>query len=226
MRVNVKEFLAEAGVTEDFYPGKRFVKSCRQEGQFKSHCVVFDWRNPEKIRIEVKPGLSGKTLAVEQLKEYPISFQSPTYVDIDVINDNAASAKDDDSEDETEGSKGKSGGGSKGQKNKTSLDNVRSMMNAFGDALAGKVPELGEVVEMVVMGTKLAKESFGNALTTLSKQIANAKVCGTELLARAGDFVTKYTPPSFLQPKGDEQASYKYDRNKNADIGMKMPSVS
>lgn len=223
MRVNVEEFLAEAGIEEKFYPGKRLVKSCRQEGQFKSHCVVFDWRNPDKIRIEVKPGLSGKTLAVEQIKHYPVSFQSPTFVDIEVINDNKTDEKED--EDEEKGSKGKSGGGSKGQKKGKSLSDVSSMISAFGEALEGKVPELGEVVQMMVMGVELAKESFENGMATLCKQIEHAKVCGTELLARASDMVTKYTPPSFLAAKGDEVATYSYDRERNADIGMKMGGI-
>jgi len=62
MQVNVKQFLEEAGITEAFYPGKRLVHSCRQPGEYKSHCVVLDWRNPDKIKIEVKAGLSGKDL--------------------------------------------------------------------------------------------------------------------------------------------------------------------
>lgn len=219
MRVNVAEFLSEAGIEEQFYPGKRLVKSCRQEGQFKSHCVVFDWRNPDKIRIEVKPGLSGKTLAVEQLKDYPVSFQSPTFVDIEVLNDN-------DDEDEEEKGSGKSGSSdSKGHKKTKSLSDMQSMISAFGEALEGKIPELGRVVDMVVMGTQLAKESFENGMSSLCQQIKSAKICCTELMAKASDLVTKYMPPSFLEAKGDETGTYKYDRERNADIGMKMPSV-
>ena len=106
MQVNVKEFLEESGITEAFYPGKRLVHSCRQPGEYKTHCVVLDWRDPDKIRIEVKAGMSGKNLTPDKLKYYPVSFQTPTYVDIEVINDN-------DDKDEEEG-KGKSSSGKGG----------------------------------------------------------------------------------------------------------------
>lgn len=215
MRVNVKEFLAESGVTEDIYPGKRYVHSCKQTGQFKSHCIVLDWRDPDKLRVEVKAGLSGRDLEPQKLKYYPVSFQAPTYVDVEFINDN------DEKEDE-EKSKGKASGGGGGKQPKKNLDDMKSMAaSAFGQAIEGKIPELGEIVEMVVLGTQIAKESFGAVMGEFAKQIQHAKISTTELLSRAGDFVTKYTPPSFMEAKGDEKAQYQYDREKNADIGYK-----
>ena len=217
MQVNVKEFLAEAGITEAFYPGKRLVHSCRQPGEYKSHCVVLDWRNPDKIRIEIKAGLSGKDLEPKKLKYYPVSFQTPTYVDIEVVNDN----KDDDKEEEEGKSSGKGGSGSKAPKKK-SLDDVKLMASqAFGSVMEGKIPELGKIVEMVVLGTKIAAEAYGNVMGKLAHGIAHAKVSTTDMLAQAGKFVTNYTPPAFMKPTGDEQATYKYDREKNADIGYK-----
>ena len=221
MQVNVKEFLEEAGIDEAFYPGKRLIKSCRQEGEYKSHCVVLDWRNPDKIRIEVKAGLSGKDLEPKKLKYYPVSLQTPTYVDIEVIED---VVNDNEEEDESQGKSSSSGGGGKSPK-KSLKDVTLSAAEAFGSAMEGKVPELGKIVDMVVMGTKIAAEGFGNVMAALANQINHAKISATELLARGGDFVTKYEPPSFLKPKGDETASYKYDREKNADIGYRGPSV-
>ena len=116
MRVNVKKFLEQAGVKEPFYPGKRLVHKMRQTGEYKSHCVVFDWRNPDQIRIEIKAGLSGRDLEPDALKYYPVSFQSPTYVNIDVVNDNALAliqggVVDDEDEEGAQGSSGKGGGG-------------------------------------------------------------------------------------------------------------------
>lgn len=216
MQLNVKQFLEEAGVTEAFYPGKKLVHSCRQPGEFKSHCVVLDWRNPDKIKIEVKAGMSGKDLEPARLKYYPVSFQTPTYVDIEVVNDN-----EDDKEDEEKGKASGKGGGSKGQKKK-SLQSMKSLASdAFGSVSEGKIPELGNIVEMVVMGTKIAQEAYGNAMGILAKGINQAKITTTEMLAKAGQFVTKYEPPSFMKPKGDEEASYVYDREKNADIGYR-----
>lgn len=211
MRVNVKEFLEQSGITEAFYPGKRLVHKMRQTGEYKSHCVVLDWRNPEKIRIEVKAGLSGKDLEPSKLKYYPVCFQAPTYVDLEIVNDN-----DEDEGEESTGRSGKGGGG--GKQPKKSLKDVSS---AFGSAMQGAVPELGKIVEMVVLGKEIAKEAYGQVMAELSHQIEHLKISATDMLAKASDLVTRYTPPSFMKPKGDEQVKYKYDRNKNADIGFK-----
>ena len=216
MQVNVKEFLKESGIAEAFYPGKRLVHSCRQPGQYKSHSVVFDWRDPDRIKIEVKAGLSGKDLEPEKLKYYPVCFQTPTYIDIELVNDNR------DDEDEEQG-RGSGSGGSGGKKPAAKkLEDVKLMAtDAFGSASAGKIPELGKIVEMVVLGTEIAREAYANVMSKLAHGLAHAKVSTTDMLAQAGAFVTKYTPPAFMKPTGDEQATYRYDREKNADIGYK-----
>ncbi len=210
MQVNVQQFLDDAGVKEPFYPGKRIVLPCAQTGEFKSHCVVLDWRVPEKIRLEIKPGLSGKDLEPQKLKNYPVSLQMPTYVEIEVINDN----KSDEEEGEEEGKSSSGKGGSGGQK-------MKLMASAFGEVVDGKIPALGKIVEMVIMGSEIAAEAFGEVLTQLTKQINQAKVSTTALLAQAGKMITKVMPPSFMAPKGDETVTYKYDQEKNADIGFR-----
>ena len=216
MKVNVKQFLEESGITEPFYPGKRLVHALQQAGDFKSHCVVLDWRDPAKIRIEVKAGLSGKDLEPSKLKYYPVMFQTPTYVDIEVVNDNRSE------EEEEEGkSSSSSSSGSGGLKKKSLSDSKLKAFSAFGSVVEGKVPELGKILEMVVMGTKIAAEAYGAAMGKLAQGIAHMKVSTTDMLANAGKFVTKYTPPAFMKPSGDETAVYKYDREKNADIGYK-----
>lgn len=218
MKMNVKEFLQEAGVTEPFYPGKRLVHACRQPGEFKSHCVVLDWRHPEKIRMEVKAGLSGRDFDAKELKNYPLSFQMPTYVDIEVLNDNKDKKED---EEEGKSTQGSQGGG--GKQPKKSLSDMKSLASsAFGGVAEGtNVPMLGKIVEMVVMGKKIAAEAYGNVMGVFAKQIAHAKIGTTELLAKGADLVTKYMPPSFMAPTGDEQKNYKYDREKNANIGYR-----
>ena len=223
MKVNVKEFLKESGITEAFYPGKKLVHSLRQTGEFKSHCVVLDWRNPDKIRIEIKAGLSGKDLEPKKLKYYPVCFQTPTYVEIEMVegNDNT----EDESGDEEGKSKSSSSGGG-GKSPKKSLESMKLMATeAFGSVREGKVPELGKIVEMVVMGMTVAKEAYGAVMGTLAHQVHHAKITATDLLASAGKSVTKYMPPSFMAPRGDETAKYKYDREKNADIGYRGPAI-
>ncbi len=217
MQINLKEFLEQTGIEEPIYPGKRFVHSCRQPGEYKSHCVVLDWRDPDKLRIEIKAGLSGRSLEPKKLKYYPVSLQSPTYVDVEIVNDN------DESEDEEEGARGSSGKGSggKGLKKTKSLDDIKnSAMSAFGEAIEKAAPELGKIVEMVIAGTKIAAEAYGQVMGQLANEIQHGKIIVTDLLSKAGDFVTKYEPPSFMKSKGDETAKYSYDREKNADIGF------
>ena len=215
MQVNVKEFLEQSGITEPFYPGKRLVHKCQQPGEYKSHCVVLDWRNPETIRIEVKAGISGRDLEPSKLKYYPVSFQTPTFVDIEIVNDN-----DDDEEEE----KGKSGkGGSGGKKPKANkLEDIKMLASdAFGSVVDAAAPEMGKIVEMVILGTQIAKEAYGQAMGQLAQGMAHMKISATDLLASAGKLITKVEPPSFMKPKGDETAKYSYSQEKNADIGYR-----
>ena len=213
MRVNVKEFLSQAGVTEAFYPGKRMVHMCRQPGEFKSHCMVLDWRDPARIRIELKAGLTGRPLDPKDLKFYPLTLQSPTYVDIEVINDNGKG----ESEESSSGSSSSSGGGGKQPAKKP----LSLMSKAFETVTEGQIPSLGKIVDMMVMGVKVAAEKYGNVMGVLAKQMSHAKIAVTDLLAQTGDFITKYTPPSFMLPTGTEDKVYRYDREKNADIGFR-----
>lgn len=203
MRINIKKLLKKMGITEMLYPGKRFVKACIQAGSFKSHSVVIDWRDPNTFRVDVKAGAYGHSLDNKELHKYPVSLQSPTYVKVKVS---------DEDEDE-EGGRGKASGGSGGRRPKPLMN------EAFGETVKGKIPELGEVMEMVVMGTELAGDKIGKALDVLSEQVAKAKVIATDILSATTDMVTRYTPPAFMQPTGDEQMAYCYDREKNQDIG-------
>ena len=215
MQVNVKQFLEESGITEPFYPGKRLVHKMQQPGEYKSHCVVLDWRNPETIRIEVKAGLSGKDLEPSKLKYYPVSFQTPTYVDIEIVNDN------DEDEEETKGKSGKGGSGGKTPK-ATQLDDMKKLASDdFGSVVDAAAPELGKIVEMVVLGTKIAEQAYGQVMGQLAHGMAHMKIGATDLLASAGKLITKVEPPSFMKPKGDETAKYNYSQEKNADIGYR-----
>lgn len=221
MQINVKKFLEEAGITESFYPGKKLVHACQQVGEFKSHCVVLDWRVPGKIRIEVKAGLTGKDLEPGRLKYYPVSFQTPTFVEIEVINDNKDKKEDEEGDGESGSASGKGGSGGKGLKKKSLSEVTLRASNAFGSAIEGKIPELGKIIDMVVLGTKIAADAYANVMGKLAHGMAHMKISTTDMLAVAGKFVTKYTPPAFMKPSGDEQATYKYDREKNADIGYR-----
>lgn len=220
MMVNFKDFLDHADVKETIYPGKRIVKPCKQIGEYKNHCIVIDWRDPDMMRIDIRPGLSGKQLAPELVKQYPVCFQMPTYVKI-AVNDDKKKKADDEDEEKSKG-KGDSGGGGKKLAKKKKLEDIEVITARFGDSVEGKIPNLGEIKEMFVMGVEIAKDSFTNAFVELTNQMKHAKISATEILSKAADVVTRFAPPEFMQSKGDETAQYKYDRDKNADIGFRM----
>lgn len=233
MRVNIKEFVEQSGLTEPFYPGKWVVKPCPQPGEFRSHCVVYDWRDPARIRIEIKAGLSGRDIPAKELVRYPVSFQAPTFIEIDVrtgdmktVSRKAVANDDEQDDDEDSGSSGsgKSGGGGKRPAKKAEKD-VSSSRLSFSSAVEGLLPESGKIVEMVVMGMKIAEDAFVSVAERLKTQISHAKISTTELIAAAGKLVTKFTPPAFMKPKGDENKVYRYNREKNEPMftGM-LPS--
>ena len=210
MKINIQEFLDHCGITDEkIFPGKRLVRKLRQPGEFKSHCVVLDWHHADRLRIEVKAGMSGHTLPNADLKKYPVCFQAPTYIDIKTGD--SGDARED--EDEEEGRSGRASGGGGGRKLKKSLQG--EMVSAFSHVMEGKVPEIGDIRKMVVMGKEIAKESYAQVMEKLAEQIRQTKIIATDLLAEAGKFITKYTPPSFMKPMGDEDKPYKYDRTKN-----------
>lgn len=184
MQVNINEFMAECGVAEKIYPGKRMVHRLPQPGENKSHCVVYDWRNPGLLHIEIKAGLSGKDLLPKDLKKFPISFQSPTYIEIDTAaNSNATDEEDD----ETEGRSGKGGGGGKKPKMK------KPALHSFAQMAEGKIPDMGEVKKLVLMGKNIARDAMAPVLAALAAQMKSMCVAPVNLLANIAK-VTKIAP--------------------------------
>lgn len=222
MQINIQQFIQQAGLNEPFYPGKRVVKAFPQPGEYKSHCVVYDWHDPARIRIEIKAGLSGRDLSNKELVHYPISFQAPTFIEIDVKTGTIKTLRaDDEEEDDEDSSSGKksSGGGGK----RPSLKHEeRSSVFSFSSAAAGAVAEAGKIANMVVMGMKIAEEAYGKVLDKFYSQVQHSKIAATDLMAAAGKLVTKYTPASFLKPTGNEDKVYKYNREKNEPMFVGM----
>lgn len=233
MQVNIHEFIEQSNLGEAFYPGKRMVKTCPQPGEFRSHCIIYDWRDPSLLRIEIKAGLTGYDLPANDLVRYPVSFQSPTFIEIDVNSGRLKNASDgaqrlitktesiheDDESEDTTSSSGKSGGGGgKRPSKKLKTDhaqNISTQRSSFGSAVAGQLPDIGNIINVVVMGMKVAEDAYKNVIDKLSNQIKHAKIVTAELMIAAGKAVVKYTPPAFLKPKGDENKTYKYNREKN-----------
>ena len=206
MRVNIQEFLKDCGMEESLYPGKRVVQKLPQPGEHKSHNVVYDWRAPDTLRLEVKAGLSGKDLQPKDLKKYPVSFQAATYVDIGV-NANASSAAEEEGDSEGDSQAGSGSGGGK----KIAGKNYRNAFSAFSQVVEGKIPDAGDVKKLVVMGKEIAKTAYESVLSMLQAQIKSLAVVPVNILAAAQAVkITKATPGGGLTPIGDEDVKYKY----------------
>lgn len=220
MQVNIEELVQTAGLNEPLYPGKKLIKKYAQPGEYKSHSVVFDWRDSDQVKVELKAGLSGKDLDLSDLQNYPVSFQAPTYLKLTINSDDI-----EDEEDEEEGARGKSGGGGKKPAEKKLEECDLSSMNAFDRVSEGDIPGLGEIKEFVVMGKELAQEAFATAYENLTAQLSQVKVMAMDLLKGVDDVIKRATPGGGLEAKGNEQINYAYDTEKTAALfGGMSPS--
>lgn len=209
MKVDIKDLLESAGLKDEgFYPGKRVVKKFVQHGEHKSHCAVFEWHDGI-IHMELKAGMSGRTLEPKELHHYPVSFQARTYVDI-ATNDDIQ-----DEEDE-EGTSGKSGGGGKKPAMKKPEEAIS--LGAFSKIAEGAVSTLGEIKKFVIMGKEIAREGYAQAFENLKVQLAQTKVMAMELMKDVTDIIHKATPGGGLAARGDESIKYKYDAERTAPM--------
>lgn len=211
MQVNVKELIDQAGLSDPFYPGKKLVKKYPLPGEYKSHCIVFDWHDSKLLHIELKAGLNGRTLDLADLKKYPVSYQARTYMEI-VTGDDDRDDKED--EEDGDGARGKSGGG--GKKPARRLEDQTINLSAFGKAMDGSIPTLGELSKFVIMGKEIAKEAFAQAYENFMNQLHQTKVMAMDLMQGVSDIIVKATPGGGLEARGDETIKYKYDAEKTA----------
>lgn len=217
VRVNIQELVSETGLNEKIYPGKKLVKKYVQPGEYKSHSVVFDWRS-DLLRVELKAGLNGRDLDLSDLKNYPVSYQAPTYLEL--VTDESLKTKKDNIEDkEEEDGEGKASGGGDSKKPATkTLEDSELSLSAFDKVSDGAVSEMGEITKFVVMGKELAQEAFATAFDNLKEQLHQTKVMAMDLMKDVGDVIKKATPGGGLQAKGNESVNYSYDVEKTAAL--------
>lgn len=213
MQVNIEELVQKAGLDEPLYPGKKLVKKYVQPGEYKSHSVVFDWRDSDHVKVELKAGISGKDMDLKDLKNYPVSFQAPTHLKVAISNDDI-----EEDEDGEEGARGKGGSGGKKPSEKKLEDSDITSMNAFDRVSEGEIPSLGEIKEFVVMGKELAQEAFATAYENLTAQLSQVKIMAMDLLKGVDDVIKRATPGGGLEAKGDEQINYAYDTEKTTAL--------
>lgn len=85
MQMKAQEFLKEAGLDEPLFPGQIKYKQHIGEKAGTSYTVVYDWKtNPDKIRVELRAGLSGLALSKKDLSKHAVWLQSETYAELDL----------------------------------------------------------------------------------------------------------------------------------------------
>lgn len=88
MQMSFEEFFDMVGLQQPLLPGERKVIPVRSEKPGASYCIVYDWRSDlEKIRVEIKPGMTGRDLSPERMKDVPPSLKTPIFVEANVDYD-------------------------------------------------------------------------------------------------------------------------------------------
>lgn len=79
------DFLRKTGMSEPMAPGMIKYRYVTGDKAGSSYTIVYDWRsNPDKIRVEVRPGLTGKLPSKNELKNYAVWLQTQNYLELDL----------------------------------------------------------------------------------------------------------------------------------------------
>ncbi|MBU6235316.1 MAG: hypothetical protein KGQ41_05690 [Alphaproteobacteria bacterium] len=86
MELTAEEFLKKAGLDdESLAPGQIKYKQHIGEKAGTSYTVVFDWKtDPNKIRVEVRPGLSGEMPHKKELSKFALWLQAENFLELDM----------------------------------------------------------------------------------------------------------------------------------------------
>lgn len=83
--ITAESFLEKTGMTDFMTPGMIRYKHVKGDKEGTSYTIVWDWKtNPDKIRVEVRPGLSGKYPAKEEMKNYAVWLQTQNVLEFDL----------------------------------------------------------------------------------------------------------------------------------------------
>ena len=83
--ITAEDFLKKTGMEEPMAPGMIKYKHVTGDKEGGSYTVVYDWRsNLDKIRVEVRAGLTGKNPPKEELKNYAVWLQTQNYLELDL----------------------------------------------------------------------------------------------------------------------------------------------
>ena len=98
-QITAREFLERSGMDEPMAPGQVKYRQHVAEKEGNSYTVVFDWQSDHnKIRIEIRPGLSGSMPDKKELSQYAVWLQTENYVEFELgaSNNNAKESEQED----------------------------------------------------------------------------------------------------------------------------------
>lgn len=86
MHMSVQQFLEKTGLHDDLNPGEIKMRKHPAEKESNSYTVIYDWKShPNKIRVEVRPGLSGSMPRQDELKKYALWLQTENFVEFETM---------------------------------------------------------------------------------------------------------------------------------------------
>lgn len=87
MHVTAEDFLKKTGLDESLAPGQIKYKYHAGEKPGTSYTMVYDWKtNPNKIRVEVRPGLTGFAPEKKDLSKYAVWLQAQNFLELDLTH--------------------------------------------------------------------------------------------------------------------------------------------
>lgn len=84
-QITAREFLERSGMDEPMAPGQVKYRQHVAEKEGNSYTVVFDWHSDvNKIRVEIRPGLTGEMPDKKELSKYAVWLQTENYVEFEI----------------------------------------------------------------------------------------------------------------------------------------------
>ena len=85
MEVSATEFIERLGLDASFTPGQIKYHKVVGDKPGTSYTLVYDWKtDPYKIRVEMRPGLTGELPNKKELSQYAVWLQTVNYVELDL----------------------------------------------------------------------------------------------------------------------------------------------
>lgn len=91
--ISVLEFTTKAGLDEMLSPGEVKYRPIIGEKEGTSYTLKYDHKDPDRLRMEVIPGLTGKTLEAKELHGYAVWLQTPSQVELQVKSGSVTDAR-------------------------------------------------------------------------------------------------------------------------------------